>query len=1123
MEGTQQYNINRESLRTFLGSSYQGVQSFLDNIFFPIFGTENYIDQYCTDLLQNQPELLPMANATGIKAIKIVGSMMIEVQTLEILDITVDDNIMMERSRVNIQQLVRKVMEAYSCAFMIFHYENSVDRDWRFSFCHKGGTNDSMTDSKRYTFLLGPGQACRTATDNFLEIYRNQDNISIELIKKAFSVEALSKEFFGKYKDKYNKFVSYMENDKTILDEFIDKTFDKSGMTADEIADRERKPIRDYVKKLLGRIVFLHFIQKKGWLGVKTGNEWGSGDTNFMMNLFEKASDGQKADFLDSVLEPLYANALDLNRANKNDVYDTQVKGIGKIRIPYLNGGLFERDVLDEKKAEFPAEFFSELLEMFAEYNFTIDENDPNDAEIGVDPEMLGRIFENLLEDNKDKGAFYTPKEIVQYMCRESLIAYLQNGFNENEKKIIRDFVNKPYDTDINDIKDKILKRLKDVKILDPAIGSGAFPMGLLRELFACRNAIENTGTISQADIKREIIQNNIYGVDIERGAVDIARLRFWLALVVDETEPTTLPNLDYKIMQGNSLLESYHGIDLSILTEKKMQIFQPQRNLFGEIEDSQLKLTFTEEDYSENLQSLINDYYGTDQHQIKAELNKKIDDIIRHHLLYNLDMRLQQSQRFEDSILKTSDDKPTPKQEKEIEKQRDIQKVYSQLIAEVKNIDLQSNEHFFLWHTYFKDVFDNEGFDIVIGNPPYISAPTQIANPVLLVQRQRIIDSNKYDTLNEKWDLYIPFMEFGMQSLSPNGIFTMIVPYPLTNQKYGKKMREMINEEYRLLEIVDLNGTKVFENATVSNCIPFIQKSEPFGEVRISQINDDKKIYEVRRKTPSMLIQDDDKYVWNLSDEIRSTNRFPEMNVLGDFCYISKGMVLNADEKTAKGDFKKDDLISDHFDEIHSRKYIEAKDIDKYKVKRERYLEWNTERCPDKLSRPTFRELYDCPKLVINRLGELKVYIDIDTHYLHSDSMFCAVLWKDLKGVSNKSITSSIKKFCNYKRYKLEQISKGVNLYYLLGILNSSTAALLLADQRGGDYHIYPEHIRKIPIPSVSIEQQTPIINLVKCILSIKCANPQADISEQQRKIDSLVSQLYGLTAEEIAFIEKL
>ena len=1051
--------MNKEILKEYLSNRYQGWHSFLNNVIFPIFGEDDFESGFETELLEIQPERKQLAEATGIRSIKQIGMIYVGVEPLHIFDVTVNDRVMMERNRVNIQRLIRSVMDQYSCAFMLFHYEDDARWDWRFTYCRKSGNKEESTDSKRYTFLLGPGQSCRTATDNFMALYDKRNSLEIKDIEDAFNVEALSKEFFGKYKTQYETFVNYMVDPTNgMRQHFIDTDFDHTGMTADKIRDREEKPIRDYVKKLLGRIVFLHFLQKKGWLGVPAGKEWGEGDRNFMLNIFKNANENQKGNFLEEILEGLFAEALDRDRSAQDDLYDTKVEGFHNCRIPYLNGGLFERDILDKKSCHFPASFFDSLLTMLSQYNFTIDENDPNDAEVGVDPEMLGRIFENLLEDNKDKGAFYTPKEIVQYMCRESLISYLQTDQREEDKECIRLFVSTHDATLLGDLKEEIEQKLYNVKICDPAIGSGAFPMGLLRELFLCRSAIEPNIMENAANIKRHIIQNNIYGVDIERGAVDIARLRFWLSLIVDEKSPEALPNLDFKIMQGNSLLEQYKGVDLSTMTEKKVGTEQ-----YITIFDSMLDV------YRKNLRDKLAEYYVCPNHDKKMLLRKDIADIVKQEL---------------------------------IEQSIDI---------DFEDVDLSANSQFFLWHTWFHDVFSRpskEGFDIVIGNPPYISAPTQIVSPELNEQRKRIVASKKYKSLNEKWDLYVPFMELGLQLLCPKGIFAMIVPYPLTNQKYGKKLRKMLAEEYRLLEIADLNGTKIFENATVSNCIPFIQNSQPNGELRITQIFEDKIIREVLSKSPGALKQDDKNYVWNLTEEERTGNRFANMNVLGDFCYISKVMVVNANENTEKGAFRKEDLISDSLDAIHCRKYIEAKDIDKYQVKRVRYLEWNTERCPDKLSRPTFRELYDRPKLIMNCLGTINVTIDTEEHFLHNHSIYCAVLWKDLKDVINKSISSSVKKFCKHKRLVMESMSKEVDLYYLLGILNSSMADQLLADQRGGDYHIYPEHIRNLPIPVPQRETQDAIGKIAKEILHRRETN--TDYSELEEQINRLVAVLY-------------
>ncbi|MBM0651504.1 N-6 DNA methylase [Capnocytophaga genosp. AHN8471] len=770
--------MNKELLKEYLSNRYQGWESFLNNIIFPIFGKDDFEDGYEAELLDSQPEHRKLAINTGIRSIKQVGRIYVGVEPLQIFDVTVSDRVMMERNRVNIQRLIRTVMDQFSCAFMLFHYEDDTRWDWRFTYCRKSAKKEETTDSKRFTFLLGPGQSCRTATDNFIALYEKRESLEIKNIEEAFNVEALSQEFFGKYKAQYEAFVNYMVDPSNgMRQDFIDTHFDHSSMTADKIRDREEKPIRDYVKKLLGRIVFLHFLQKKGWLGVPAGKEWGEGDRDFMLKLFENASPEQKENFLDEVLEGLFANGLDTNRSDNGDVYDTGVQGFCNCRIPYLNGGLFERDVLDEKTSRFPAKYFESLLTMLSQYNFTIDENDPNDAEVGVDPEMLGRIFENLLEDNKDKGAFYTPKEIVQYMCRESLIAYLQTDQKEDDKKRIRQFVTTHEVESLGELKKEVEQKLIDVKICDPAIGSGAFPMGLLRELFFCRSAIEPNIVEKAADIKRHIIQNNIYGVDIERGAVEIARLRFWLALIVDEKSPEVLPNLDFKIMQGNSLLEQYKGVDLSTMTKRTVDVGS-QLTFFNDMLDV----------YCKELRDKLAEYYACPEHNKKVELRSEIAELVKQQLIE--------------------------------------QHIY----IDFEDLDLSANSQFFLWHTWFHDVFSRpskEGFDIVIGNPPY---GAKYNNQTKQYYKNTYMTANSIRGLQKgSLDTYTLFIELGYNLLRKNGCFAYIVPISLTSSDSLTGVHRILMDNCNAIHISSyaVRPKPVFENAVVNTSIVLFQKTE--------------------------------------------------------------------------------------------------------------------------------------------------------------------------------------------------------------------------------------------------------------------------------------------------------
>ena len=672
--------------------------------------------------------------------------------------------------RVGLRNLVKSFINPtwgeFDAALVVF---DSGDH-WRLSFiCDIKG---EATSPKRYTYVFGSNDLLyRTPIERFN--FLKKKGISFENLKTAFSVEALSDEFFDKYREQYADFIQYVTGKRFVKvgSKWEEKVLGEPNAALMQAFDHNEKKIRDYVKKMMGRITFLHFLQRKGWM---------CGDLNYMQNMFENSA--YKNDYLDSVLEPLFFGILNTKPAEREALFadygwDKSLLNEWK-DIPYLNGGLFERDEEDEPESRFPAEYFKRLFQFFSEYNFTIDENDPNDAEVGVDPEMLGKIFENLLEDNKDKGAFYTPKEIVRYMCQESLIAYLETNTSIAKEKI-RQFVLSP-EEGVADIpenkKPKLLTALEEVKICDPAIGSGAFPMGLLNELLHCREVLSGEH-YDRAEIKKSIIQNNIYGVDIEKGAVDIARLRFWLSIVVDEETPSPLPNLDYKIMQGNSLIESFMGVDLSKLTYEKE--YKKDKGEFSLFDDEKNRLQKT-------VSHLLSSYYSCSDHDRKVKLQQEISDTIN--------------------------------------KQLEAQAYNPEILRELRSINLAENNKFFLWHTWFSDVFsrdDKEGFDIVIGNPPYIQLQNNGG------ELARLYEDCHFQTFAKTGDIYCLFYEKAWQLLRQQGHLCFITSNKWMRAGYGEKTRGFFAKHTNPKYLIDFAGVKIFDNATVDTNILIFGKGQ--------------------------------------------------------------------------------------------------------------------------------------------------------------------------------------------------------------------------------------------------------------------------------------------------------
>jgi len=471
-----------------------------------------------------------------------------------------------------------------------------------------------------------------------------------------------------------------------------------------------------------------------------------------------------------------------------------------------LNGGLFDKDSIDKENIDFPYDYFADLMDFFSQYNFTIDENDPYDIEVGIDPEMLGHIFENLLEDNKDKGAFYTPKEIVQFMSRESIIQYLKGHTKENIHNDIELLIINGKVSD--DLQSKVAAKevyglLKNIKVCDPAIGSGAFPMGVLNILYNTRRLLygftQGKEDFSPATIKREIIRDNIFGVDIEQGAVDIARLRFWLALVVDEIKPKPLPNLDYKIMCGNSLLSRH-----SLTT--------PINVVFAEYSRKN-KISFTLTDY----QKLVDDYTNTSDHSLKEEFRERISDIkSAFKTVLNNDI-IKRRQKIEGQILTLESDTIFgPPAKENLKKAKELRKNYAKLLNTKENAENDKlYADAFEWRFEFPTLLDNngdfQGFDIVIGNPPYLRIQgLRDTNPTFA---EELV--NKYQSATGSFDLYAIFAERGLQIINKNGIVNYIMPVKWTNASFGSGLRSVITENDSACKIINFGAYQVFNAST--------------------------------------------------------------------------------------------------------------------------------------------------------------------------------------------------------------------------------------------------------------------------------------------------------------------
>jgi len=995
--------------------------------------------QFTNNKLNAEDRVISLSDKTLSKQCLSLGNYEINEYTkIGIFEVELSEKVNITRNRVALRNLIKDLTKQVAGAMVVF-----VQGDkWRFSYISKrkiknketNEIQDKETSPKRYTYLFGKNEKALTAAIRFDKLIQKQkENIfeflSLDDFEEAFSVEKLSKEFFKNYKNTYEDFVQFLTGKRYEKkgNKYVEQVIHEPDWQLTALFNKDEKQARDFCKRILGRVVFLYFIQKKGWLAVGQGKKWGEGSPDYLYDLFRKSK--HKDDFYYQELVPLFFKTL-------NNI-DSEKK-TNTLRFPYLNGGLFD-DSQDRKynKLHLPEQIFQNLFETFNNYNFTIYEDAPDEHTVAVDPEMLGHIFENLLEDNKDKGAFYTPKEIVHYMCKESLKAYLfahdEQYFSNNElakrsiDKIIEQRELRPDEKQYAEKNAfKIIDALEQVKICDPAIGSGAFPMGLLQEIFNAQIYLQELKGfkkgVSDADIKKHIIEESIYGVDIDAGAVDIARLRFWLSLVVDEQEPQPLPNLDFKIVCANTL------IPLGELTGNDMQAKAGQAVV--------------------ELEKIRHDFFS-----VSSEEKLKLE---------------RQFKKVQTDLLSL----------RELATKENYQ-VYSKLY-EFNPFEDKACSWFDPWWMFgVKD-----GFDIVIGNPPYVDIKALKPDVVRTLFKL-------YPTAINRINLYSVFIEKAYSLLHKEGTLAFIVPNSLLiNDSYAKIRKHIVKDLQQLIKLPD----SIFENAIVETIILLVNRGLSTDTVKslffknndttnLTNLNfdiQDKKIWEGDALCKFNIFKDNvESNLLNLIEKDK-TELINEVNFSLGITPYDK----------AKGHTKQQiENRVFHSTQKESNEYvplIAGKNIRRYNVelKFDEYLKYGTWLGASRDSR-----FFTEPKIIVRQIldgSNLSIIAAYSEEKIYFTQIGFSIIAKEKSQLSLKYILALLN-------------SRTISFYHKFKYLDT-------------EKNIFPKiliaNCKKFPIPNIEPKSQSPFVNIIDYILLQK--KLQSDSTFFERIIDAMVYELY-------------
>lgn len=1041
-----------------------------------------------------------------------------EGKTIDILIVYLEKDFSLDYARTTLRNFVAEHLKDRNekdAALVAFVPPQSDD--WRFSLVKmeyqleksdKGRlkAKTKLTPTKRFSFLVGKNENSYTAKNQFLLLLTNDQLPLLSELEAAFNVEKVTKEFFEKYRILFHK-----------LQESLEDVIKKDAKISQDFKTKKVATI-DFAKKLLGQIVFLYFLQKKGWFGVDRNDVWGTGSKKFLRELFNKKISYKN--FFNDILEPLFYEALRRDRSDQDHYFDQF-----KCKIPFLNGGLFDPiNDYDWIKTDIllPNELFSNdhltkegdtgdgILDIFDRYNFTVKEDEPLEKEVAIDPEMLGKVFENLLavKDRKSKGTYYTPREIVHYMCQQSLINYLTTALKdrieqkdieilikhgeatvEHDKNIVEKSSNgktqlpKPVIKYAQEIDDS----LKNIRVCDPAVGSGAFLVGMMSEIIKARNAltshIKNKQNRTLYDFKHQAIEKSLYGVDIDLGAVEIAKLRLWLSLIVDEEDIKNikpLPNLDYKIVQGNSLLD---------VNKQNLFVY----GILQEIENLKRKL-FSETNV-------------TEKRRLKDQIDQKMAEITDKNRIFDFEI-------------------------------------------------------------YFSEVFSNnqeseKGFNVVIANPPYIG---EKGHKEFFHEVRKCRLGNFYQG---KMDYFYFFFHLAINLVKQNGSIAFITTNYYLTATGARKLRQDFSNRTSIKNLINFNELKIFDSARGQhNIITILQKRFSKDLVSHNCITQ-----RVGLATPQLLLEILDRkdqqtnyfdvtqadlydgveqYIrlggvslnWNDPKQILLNKIKKTGNLLDSICHVNTGLYTAADEvfilqekklpKTLpnlnnlekslfKPFFKNSDIERYFTNDKTNKKVLYHHEKANYSLEEithilnylKRFEKRLKARKDNSLSGALKRGRWDVmslPKVAINFCGSKIVAPQRSPRNTFGYNEIAWYAASDVFFITTKAENQEIK------------------LKYILALLNSKLNYFWLFNRgkRKGNYlELIVKPLSEIPIKKISEPEQKPFIELVNQILEITGKenydpkNPPPEQKLLEAKIDQMVYKLYGLTPEEIKIVE--